>query len=226
MDLVDDEDNVVAESHFTKTLEERWRGVVIAAFRLDGLHHNCRHGVVERCDKPLGFLEASSFLFGVGADVILERVAQLWKGCAGPIEGRDVEFVDRLAAGGSKTAKETTVESTLERENGVVWASRGFVQHRRLDFLRREVDPGSSPVHLGLPHTSCLVGRLVGIGTIHRGEDLVKAWGCSFEDSLPQCLEPVSGRKAPKGRTVDQRADHLRTLSRLHETRVVVSNWN
>ena len=68
-------------------------------------------------DQTLRFREAAGFLVGVLARVAGEGILKMGKGGLGPVEGRDVKLVDRLATRGGEGAKETAVKGGAETED-------------------------------------------------------------------------------------------------------------
>lgn len=88
--------------------------MVVAALGLDRLDNDSSDGVVEGFDEFFGFSEATRFFFCIFFGVFGERVFQVREAGLGPVEGRDVEFVDGFAAGGGERTKEAAVESGLE----------------------------------------------------------------------------------------------------------------
>lgn len=161
--LVYDQEHVVAFRDVAETLEECWGGVVVAALGLDRLDDDGGNGVVELLDQALGFLETALFLLGVFCGEILERVSQRRESGAGPVERRDIEFVDGLAAGGGQTAKETAVEAGSERHDGEIRGPGPLVRHRGRQFLLGEFDLGPTTLLHGLVDKGSLVGGLVGV---------------------------------------------------------------
>lgn len=102
LDFVHDEHDIVAFSDVAETLEESWRGVVVAAFGLDGFNHNSCDWVVEILYQVFCLRETAGLFGGVLRDVFGERVFEHRERGLGPVEGWDVEFVDGFAAGGGK----------------------------------------------------------------------------------------------------------------------------
>ncbi len=102
LDFVDDEHDVVAFRDFAETCEEGGRGVVVAAFGLDGFDHDGCDRVVEVLYQVLGFREAAGLFGGVLRGVFGEGILEHGEWGLRPVEGRDVEFVDRFAASGGE----------------------------------------------------------------------------------------------------------------------------
>lgn len=94
--LVDDEQDAVLLGQGPQLAEELRRRVVVAALRLHRLHDDGggRHVVV--LDKVLDLGEGFGLSHLVLPHVLLERVLELREGGVRPVEGRDVELVDRL----------------------------------------------------------------------------------------------------------------------------------
>ena len=129
LDLVDDEEDVVLGGQLSEAAEEGGRGVVVAAFGLDGLDDDGGRGVREGGDEALDVSEGVGFGFGVLGGVFLEGVFEEGEGGLGPVEGGDVELVDGLGAGGGEGAKEAAVEGGFEGEDGEVGCAWEGVVH-------------------------------------------------------------------------------------------------
>ena len=114
LNLINNHENVVLAGDGTEASEEGGRGVVVATLRLNGLDDDGSRWVVEGGDDLLNLLEAALLLASVLLGVLLKRVLELREGSLGPVEGRDVELVDRLGASGREGAEETAVEATTE----------------------------------------------------------------------------------------------------------------
>lgn len=129
LDLVDDEEDIVLCGQLAQAAEEGGRGVVVAAFGLDGLDDDGGGGVGEGGDEALDVGEGVGFGFGVLGGVILEGVFEEGEGGLGPVEGGDVELVDGLGAGGGEGAEEAAVEGGFEGEDGEVGCAWEGVVH-------------------------------------------------------------------------------------------------
>lgn len=91
--------------------------MIVTAFGLDGFDDDGCDWIVEVLNQVFGFGETAGFFGGVFGDVICEWIFDLREWSLRPVEGWDIEFVDRLAASGGERAKQTTVEAVLERED-------------------------------------------------------------------------------------------------------------
>jgi hypothetical protein len=100
LNLVDNHKDIMFAGDRTKTSEEGGRSVVVATLRLNGLDNDSSRWAVETGDDLLNFFKAALLLASVLLGVLLERVLELREGGLGPVEGRDVELVDRLGASG------------------------------------------------------------------------------------------------------------------------------
>ena len=126
--LVDDEENVVFSGKLAQTAEEGGRGVVVAAFGLDGLDDDGCRWVGEGGDETLDVGERVGFSFGILGGVFLEGVFEEGEGGLGPVEGGDIELVDGLGSGGREGTEEAAVEGGFEgedREVGCTWEGVG-----------------------------------------------------------------------------------------------------
>lgn len=226
LDLVDDEENVGALGDVSQTLEESRRGVVVTTLGLDGLDDDGGNGVVELLDQTLDLLEAALLLLGVLLDVVLKRVLELGEGGLGPVEGRNIHLVDGLGASGGEGAKQTAVETRLEREDGQLRRTRGLVGHGSQKLLLGELNLGATTLLLAVVHESSLVGGLVGIRASHGSENLVKALGGSLEDTGLQGVSPIGGGEVTQSWAVDKGRGHLWGGGDLLQVRVVVANWD
>lgn len=222
--LIDDEENVVTLGDLAQAAEEGRRGVVVSTLGLDGLDNDGGDRVVPFLDQTLGLLEAALFLLGVLLSMLFKWVLEGGERRLGPVEGRDVELVDGLTAGGGQTAKETAVESRLEGHDRQLWGAWRLVVHGSLQFLLSELLLGTSTLQLTVVHESGFVGSLVGVRSGHGGEDLVQALGGDLEDTSVQDVSPVSRGEVAQGWSVDQRGSHLGRLSDFGEMGVVVAN--
>jgi hypothetical protein len=226
LDLVDDEEDIVALSDFTETAEEGGGSMVITTLRLNGLHYDSSDGVVPFLDQALGFLQAALLLLSVLLSVLLERILQRREGSLGPVKGGDIELVNGLTASRGKTAEETTVEASLKRHDRQLRRSGGLVQHTRLKLFLGEFLLGAATLLLTVVHESGLISGLVGVGTRHSGKYLVQALGSDLQNASLQDVSPVSGREITKSWPVDQGGSHLRRSGHLEKVRVVVTNGN
>jgi hypothetical protein len=224
LDLIDNHENVVLAGNSTEASEEGRRGVVVATLRLNGLDNNGGRWAVEGGNDLLNLFEAALLLASVLLSVLLKRILELREGSLGPVESRDVELVDRFGAGGGEGAEETAVEAATEGQDRHVGCARCLVVHRRLNVLLGELDIVSTTLLLSLVHESCLVGKLVGIGTSSSGKDLVKTLGRSTQETSLENLGPVVGRKVAHGGTVDQCRGHLGAHGGLEQGGVAVTN--
>lgn len=224
LDLVDDQENVVALGDLTQTTEEFRRSVVVTTLGLDRLNHDGGDRVVEGLDDVLDLLEAALLLLGILLGMLLQGVLEGRERGLGPVKGRDIKLVDGLAAGGGQTAEETAVEGLLERQDGQVRRTGGLVHHGRSGFLLGELRIGAATLTLTVVDESRLVGSLVGLRARRGSEHLVHALGGSLEETGLQDVSPVSRREVTRSRSVDQRVGHLLGLGSLLEARVVVSN--
>lgn len=210
LDLVDDHEDIVPLRDFTEATEEGRGGVVITTLRLDGLHNNSSDGVVEFLDDALDLLQAALLLLGVLLSMLLQRVLQLGESGLRPVESGNINLMDGLAARSGQTAKETSVERRLERQNRRLRRSGLLVLHSTHKFLVSELNFGASTLQLTVIHEGRLISGLIGIGTGHGGEHLVQTLGSNLEDARAQSMRPVRGREVTQSRSVDQRGGHLR----------------
>lgn len=224
LNFVDDEEDVVALGDVAETLEESGGGVVVTTLGLDGFDDNGGDGVVEGLDDALGFFEAALLFGGVLFNVLLERVLEHWERSLRPVEGRNVELVNRLGAGGGERAEETAVESGLEGHDGELRRAGRLVGHGGDEIGLREVDFGTTTLALAVVHECSLVGSLVGVGAGERGEDLVHALGRSGEHTRLEQLSPIVRREVTERRAVDEGVDHLGRRSGLAEGLIVVTD--
>jgi len=183
--LVDDEQDVVLLGKLAETAEEGWGRVVVATLGLDGLDDDGCWRVVVGSDETLDVGEGIGLGLCILGGVLLKWVLELRKDGLWPVESWDIKLVDRLGAGSGKGAEETAVEGGLEGENGVRRGTWSLVVHGRRELLGSELDIWSTTALLSLPHESGLVCGLVGVGTGHGSEDLVKSlWRNSQETGL------------------------------------------
>ena len=224
LDFIDNHEDIVLASDGAEASEESRRGVVVTAFRLNRLDNDGSRRVVEGRDDVLNLLEAALLLTSVLLGVLLKRVLKLREGGLWPVEGGDVELVDRLGASTGERAEETAVEAATEGQDRHVWRARCLVVHRGLDILLGELGIVSAALLLSLPHESRLHGQLVRIRAGGRSEDLVEALGRSTQKTSLEDLGPIVGREVTHGRTVDQGRSHLGAHGRLKEGRVAVAN--
>lgn len=224
LDLVDDQENVVLLGELTQTTEKGGGGVVVTTLRLDGLDDDGGRGQVPRLDELLDLCERIGLGLGVLLNVLLQRVLELGEGSLRPVEGGNVELVDGLGAGGGERAKQTAVETGLEGQDGELRSTRRLVVHGSLHLLLGKLNGRATSLLLPPPHESCLVCRLVGVGTGHGGEDLVQALGGNLEDTGLENLSPVVGGEVAECGSVDDGVDHLGALSSLDEGWVVVTD--
>jgi len=224
LNLINNHEDVVLAGYGTEASEEGGRGVVVATLRLNGLDDNGSWRAVEGGDDLLNLFEAALLLASVLLGVLLKRILELREGSLGPVEGRNVELVDRLGASGRKGAKQTAVEAATEGQDRHVGCARRLVVHRRLNVLLGELDIVSTTLLLSLVHESRLVGKLVGVGTSSSGKDLVKTLRRSTQETSLEDLSPVVGREVAHGGTVDQCRGHLGAHGGLQQGRVAVAN--
>ena len=222
--LIHNEEHIVALSDFPQALEESGRGVVVTTLGLNGLDHNSRNRVVVLLEQLLNFLQAALLLLSILLGMLLQRVFQRWEGSLRPVKGRDIQFVDGLAACRAQTAKETAVESGLEGQDGQLGRSRLLVLHGAFHILLGELNLGSPTLKLTVVHECGLVGSFVGIRACHGREHLVQTLGSNPEHAGLENLGPVSRREVTQCWSVDQRSDHLRRCSNFLQMRVVVSD--
>ena len=114
LDLVNDEEDVVAFRDVAQAAEEGGRSVVVTTFGLDWLDDDGADGVVEVFDQVFGLSEAAGFLGHVFLGEFVEGVFEVGEGGLRPVKCGDVEFVNWFAAGGGEAAEETAVESGAE----------------------------------------------------------------------------------------------------------------
>lgn len=224
LDFVDNEEDIGALGDVAQSLEESGRSVVVTTLGLDGLDHDGGHGVVVLLDKALNLLQAALLLLSVLLSMLLKRVLQRREGSLGPIEGGDIQLVNSFATGRRQTAKETAVESRLERQDGQLRGSWLLILHGGLQLLLAEVGLGSSTLQLATVHEGCLVGDFVGVGASHGSVHLAEALGSNLEDTRLEDVGPFSGREVTQSRSVDQRRNHLGRCGHLLEVGVVVSD--
>ena len=224
LDLINNEEHIVLLGDIAEALEEGRRGVVVTALGLHGFDNDASDGVVEFLDQSLSLRQAALLLLRVLFGMLLQRVLQGGERRLGPVEGGNVQLVDGLAAGSGQTAKETAVESLLERQDRQVRRPRGLVGHGARQVLLGKVDIGTATLKLTAIHECRLVGRLVGVGAGHGSEHLVQALGGSLQDTSLQHAGPLGGGEISQRRPVDQCIGHFRRLGRLEKVGVVISD--
>ncbi len=111
LDFIDNEQDIIPGGDFAERAKEGGGSVVVTAFGLDGLHDDSGDWVVKGLNATFGFGEAAGFFFGVFALVTIKGIEKMREGSLGPVEGGNVEFMNRLAASGGQGAKQTAVES-------------------------------------------------------------------------------------------------------------------
>ena len=103
--------------------------MIIAALGLDRLNDNSGGWVVVSRDEFLDLVKAPLLLGLVLRCVLVKRVLAGRERSLRPVEGGDVELVDRLAAGRRQRGKETSMEGGTEGQNRQGWRTRRFVVH-------------------------------------------------------------------------------------------------
>lgn len=210
LDLVDDEEHVVAFCDFAEAAEEGGGGVVVATFGLDGLDDDGGNGIMEGLHDVFGFFETAGFLCGVLGGELIEGVFEEGEGRLGPVEGGDIEFVDGFAASGGEGAEETAVESGAEGHDGHLRGAGLLVVHGGGDFFGGGLGVAAAAALLeALVHKGGFVGELVGLGAGGGGEDFVEVFRCDFEHALLEDLGVVVLGEVAEGGTVDDGAGHL-----------------
>lgn len=224
LDLVDDEEHVVLLGQLAQAAEEVGRGVVVAALALDGLDDDGRGGDVPRLDQVLDLVEAGLLDLGVLLGVLVERVLELGEGGLWPVEGGDVDLVDRLGARGGQSAEQAAVEGRLEGQDGERGRAGRLVVHGRVELLLGKLDVRATTLELSSVDEGGLEGCLVGIRAGHGGEDIVEALGRDLEDAGLEDLGVVVGGEVAQRRSVDDGVDHLGSGCGLGQRGVVVAN--
>src|SRR5690242_7617986 len=112
--------------------------------------------------------------------------------------------MDRFAPCRAETAKQATVKASLEGHNAHLRSAGRSIHHRRAQFLRSEIDIGSTPLLLPPPHERSLVRQLVGIRTSLCSEYLVQSFRGDRQDASLQDFGPVVLREIPQRWPVDK----------------------
>ena len=129
LDFIDNEEDIVSGGDFPKGAEEVGGRVVISAFCLDWLNYDSGDGVVKSLDDIFGLGKATSFFFGIFALMFIEGVQQMRKGGLRPVEGWNVDFMDRFTTGGGKGAEESAVETGPKGQDREFWRAGCLVVH-------------------------------------------------------------------------------------------------
>lgn len=222
--LINDEKNLVALGDVAEPLEESGRRMVITTLGLDGLHDDSGNGIVEFLDQALRLLEAALLLLRILFSVFLQGILEGRERSLGPVEGRDVQFVNGLATGGRQTAKETTVEGRLERQDRQLRRTRALVEHGRRCVFLGELYLGTTTLLLTVVHERGFVCSFVRIRASESSEDLIQALGSGLQKTGLQDVRPVGRRKISESRPIDHGPDHLRRLDTFCEVGIVVSH--
>jgi hypothetical protein len=94
LDFVDDEEDVVSLGEFAEAAEEVGRGVIVAAFGLDGFYDYGDGRGVPFFNQTLGLVETALFFLCVLGGVFFERVFEHGEGSLWPVKCGNVEFVN------------------------------------------------------------------------------------------------------------------------------------
>lgn len=133
--------------------------------------------------------------------------------------------MNRLRASGRKRAEESSVEGSLERQDGhVVWRARRLVVHGRRDFLGSEVNIRAATLLTTFPHKCSFVRELIGIRSSLGSEDLVTSLGRSLQDTCLQNVCPVMLWKVTQGGPVDDGRSHFWSGRSSEQVWVAIAN--
>ena len=199
--------------------------MIVAALGLDRLDDDGGDGVMESLDEVLGFFEAALLLGGVFGGELVEGIFDVGEGSLRPVEGRDVEFVDRFTARGREGAEEAAMESGTEGENRHMWRARHLVVHGGGDFLSSGLDISTTTFLAPFPHEGSFVCKFIRFRAGRGSENLVETFRGNFENAIFEDLGVVVLRKVAQGRAIDDSAGHFGRCGHLEKLRVAVANW-
>lgn len=167
--LVDQQRRPVLLRHPLQPPEELRRSLVIPSFGLDRLHDHSRDGhapFLVLLEQPLHLRQALPVLLFVLPPVLLQGVFVEGEVRDGPVEGGDVDLVDRFGVGGGEGAEGPPVERPVEGEDGEVRGAGGSVYHAGVFFFRGEGHVFSA-LFPAVGDEHVFVGVFVGTGAAH-----------------------------------------------------------
>mmetsp|Transcript_1177 Transcript_1177/g.3407 ORF Transcript_1177/g.3407 Transcript_1177/m.3407 type:complete len:405 (-) Transcript_1177:234-1448(-) len=204
--------------------EEVGRGMIVAALRLNRLHDHGSHGpalALLSLDGVLHLLKGRVLLGRVLGCVLRQWVLEAWEGHRGPVEGGDVQLVQRLGARCRHAAHEAAVEGAVEGEDGQRRRTGGSVLHAGSHILLRRRFVAALASHVA--DERGLERVLVGAGAAHHGHHVVQAFGRHLQQRATDALGPVQGGQVAVGGAMDEQWQVLGVLERSDHVRVVVA---